>query len=228
MIRSNSERSLVFHFPIAMRYLLYFVLFLGLTQSAFAQKVDSLEIAKVGVDSLVKTIPAPKGKLKKPLNIVPRYATYKSLALPGLGQAYIRQYWTIPIIYAGFGGLGYAIHWNQVRYKSVLSSWENFIYQRDKQLIATPSVNVVIGDKVYEGVTQESVLRSNTALYRRQRDLSIIGCVVLYAFQLVEANVSAHLKTFDNTDDISLKFKPGVRTDYASTPIGITAVYTFK
>lgn len=221
MIRSNSERSLVFHFPIAMRYLLYFVLFLGLTQSAFAQKVDSLEIVKVGVDSLVKTIPAPKGKLKKPLNIVPRYATYRSLMLPGLGQAYIRQYWTIPIIYAGFGGLAYAIHWNQIRYKDAIGGWQTLINEK------VTAVPVQIGDTYYPSLT-ENQLRQATAQYRRQRDLSIIGCVVLYAFQLVEANVSAHLKTFDNTDDISLKFKPGVRTDYASTPIGITAVYTFK
>lgn len=218
---------MAFHLSIAMRFLIYFVLFLGLVRPALAQKADSVQIARVGVDSLTKSIPEPKGKLRKPLNIVPKYATYRSLALPGWGQAYVRQYWTIPIIYGGFGALGYAIHLNNKNYKSVRGSWAEFIRQREAG-VATPSVDVTVGGKTVTGITSESVLRSNTAYYRRFRDLSIIGCVVLYAFQLVEANVTAHLKTFDNTDDISFRLKPGVQTDYVSTPIGVTAVFTLK
>lgn len=221
MIRSKSERSLAFHLSIAMRFLIYFVLFLGLVKPALAQKADSVQIARVGVDSLTKSIPEPKGKLRKPLNIVPKYATYRSLALPGWGQAYVRQYWTIPIIYAGFGALGYAIHWNQVRYKQSITAWQSLIDQK------VTTVPVTIGGTYYSALNQDQ-LRQSTSLYRRQRDLSIIGCVVLYAFQLVEANVTAHLKTFDNTDDISFRLKPGVQTDYVSTPMGVTAVFTLK
>jgi hypothetical protein len=40
----------------------------------------------------------------------PLYAALFSMALPGFGQAYNRKYWKIPIVYAGFAGLGYAIY----------------------------------------------------------------------------------------------------------------------
>ncbi len=39
--------------------------------------------------------------------IIPKQATIRSVMLPGLGQAYNRQYYKIPFIYVGFGVMGY-------------------------------------------------------------------------------------------------------------------------
>ncbi|MDB5282403.1 MAG: hypothetical protein JWO06_1478, partial [Bacteroidota bacterium] len=47
----------------------------------------------------------------------PLKAALFSAVLPGLGQAYNRRYWKIPIIYAGFGGLGYAIYFTSSNFK---------------------------------------------------------------------------------------------------------------
>ncbi|NOR75969.1 MAG: hypothetical protein GQ525_12535, partial [Draconibacterium sp.] len=47
----------------------------------------------------------------------PKKAATFSAILPGLGQAYNKKYWKIPIIYAGFGVLGYFISWNNKNYK---------------------------------------------------------------------------------------------------------------
>lgn len=219
-MRSKSARSLPLQVLTAMKFLICFVLFWGGSLGAFAQVPDSVSLAKrPATDSI------PPGPAKKPFVIVPQKATYRSLMLPGLGQAYVKQYWTIPIIYAGFGGLGYAIHWNQVRYSAMKSGWQEYL----NQVAAgqTPSVDVTLGGTKYT-FTREDSFRAGTAQFRRQRDLSIIGCFALYALQLVEANVTAHLKTFDNTDDISLQFRPGVQSEYFSTPMGVTAVFTFK
>ena len=37
----------------------------------------------------------------------PKKATLYSAILPGLGQAYNKKYWKIPIVYAGFAVFGY-------------------------------------------------------------------------------------------------------------------------
>jgi hypothetical protein len=55
--------------------------------------------------------------------------------------------------------------------------------------------------------------------YRRQRDLSWIGLAVGWTLQAIQANVSAHLKGFDMTEDISLKFEPALE----SSSFGISA-----
>ena len=37
----------------------------------------------------------------------PKRATLYSAVLPGLGQAYNKKYWKIPVVYAGIGTIGY-------------------------------------------------------------------------------------------------------------------------
>jgi hypothetical protein len=44
--------------------------------------------------------------------------------------------------------------------------------------------------------------------YRKNRDLCIIGTVVFYAIQIVDANVDANLFDFDISDDLSLRILP--------------------
>src|SRR5512134_3209300 len=61
------------------------------------------------VINVTDTVIQPKHSAKK--------ASLYSMALPGLGQAYNRKYWKIPVIYAGFGVLGYNIHVNNKEMK---------------------------------------------------------------------------------------------------------------
>ena len=47
--------------------------------------------------------------LKKPINpLAPAKAAFYSAILPGLGQAYNKKYWKIPIVYAAIGTGVYA------------------------------------------------------------------------------------------------------------------------
>ena len=151
----------------------------------------------------------------------PRRATLRSLVVPGWGQAYVRQYWTIPIIYGGYGTLVGIARWNHVRYKAYRTGWQWLIdaYARD---------SVTSKATVYNRDFTQEQLRYITSAFRRQRDLSIIGLVAVHALQTVEANVTAHLKTFDDSDDISLHLRPGSITDFGGTPLGLTVVMTFQ
>ena len=51
-------------------------------------------------------------------------AAYMSAILPGSGQVYNGKWWKVPIIYAGFGGLGYMAVSNYKDYKLFLSAYK--------------------------------------------------------------------------------------------------------
>jgi hypothetical protein len=66
--------------------------------------------------------------------------------------------------------------------------------------------------------------------FRRNRDYTYIGMFVAWAFNVVDANVSAHLKTFDVSDDITLQVKPILDFDPLSKGLvsSLTLSFNFK
>lgn len=175
--------------------------------------------------------------------IIPKKATLRSLMLPGLGQAYNRQYYKIPFIYVGFGVMGYLF----VKYRGLAKEAEtgyrrllygdpvtdalfNYgdgftasfpdAYQNISGAAVTSTALYTKVDEVLIGVspfTDNKVVFRTTAnaknaydTFRRYRDLNLLLSGVLWAVNIVEANVAAHLKTFDLTDDISMTVEPNV------------------
>lgn len=141
-------------------------------------------------DSLV-TIPdsiTPKQKART--NSSPRIASILSAVIPGAGQVYNRKYWKVPIIYAGLGGFGYLFVKNQNEY----------LFYR-KNLIA--SVNGDTAAMTTQEYSQDQ-LQSQKLFYRKRRDQFAFGCIAMYLINIIDANVDAHLKTFDVSDDLSL------------------------
>ena len=47
----------------------------------------------------------------------PAKAAFYSALVPGLGQAYNKKYWKIPIVYIGLGVGIYSYTWNQKKYQ---------------------------------------------------------------------------------------------------------------
>ena len=188
--------------------------------------------------------------------IIPKQATIRSLILPGLGQAYNRQYYKIPFIYVGFGVMGYLF----VKYKGLAKEAEDG-YRRllygDKisdaysaslnpdffpgmliQSVSVPAQYAKV-EQVLIGVgpfTDRKVVITTTATaknaydtYRRYRDLNLLLSAALWAINIVEANVAAHLKTFDLTDDISMRVEPHVLPMPGTGFVpGLRVAFTFK
>ena len=50
---------------------------------------------------------AKNDSIAEPKKHNPEKATLYSAILPGLGQAYNKKYWKIPVVYAGIGTIGY-------------------------------------------------------------------------------------------------------------------------
>lgn len=195
-------------------------------------------------DDTAQVTPKQEAAIRK---IIPRQATIRSLILPGMGQAYNRQYYKIPFVYGGFGAVGYFF----VRYRRLANEAENG-YRRllygdvvpEVRITSVPGVPASITQtvviparyvKVEEVLINSSVFRTQTQakaaydFYRRYRDLNIILSVVLYAVNAVEANVAAHLKTFDLSDDISMRIEPAVLPMPGTGLVpGVRVALTFK
>ena len=126
--------------------------------------------------------------------VLPARASIYSAMLPGLGQAYNGDYWKIPIIYGGFITVGYFISSNNYQYR---------YYKNLHNLATTP-------DSGYTGGASAETLKYYRDTYRRYRDYSILAGVIVYALNVIDANVFAHLQDFDMSDDITASLNPAV------------------
>jgi hypothetical protein len=61
--------------------------------------------------------------------------------------------------------------------------------------------------------------------YRRNIDYSVLVFLLAWGLNVVDATVSAHLKQFDVSDDLSLKFKPMLTPEGR---MGLGLVMNFK
>lgn len=145
--------------------------------------------------------------------IIPRRATIRSLILPGWGQFYNRQYWKIPVIYTGLGVATAIYFWNSTRYNQYLTGYREAYNSTLANPQAGTQTAIVRGE-----VRSVQQLKQITDQFRRQRDLTILLTVLGWALNAVEANVAAHLKTFDISDDISMRVDP---TIYAFPGLGV-------
>ena len=63
--------------------------------------------------------------------------------------------------------------------------------------------------------------------YRRWRDASYIGFAAGWLFFALEANVAAHLKTFDMSEDISMRFEPAGPQTFGMQASGLKLAFVF-
>ena len=127
-------------------------------------------------------------------------AAMYSAILPGLGQAYNKKYWKIPIVYAAAGALTYFI----------ISNQKDYIMFRTAYRLRMDGDSSTIDQ--FADDYNESTLLSYTQQTHKFRDLSIFGATLLYLLNIVDASVDAHLFTFDVSDNLSLNIKPAFIT----------------
>jgi hypothetical protein len=144
---------------------------------------------------------------KVPINpLAPSKAAFYSAILPGLGQAYNKRYWKIPIVWGAIGTGIYAYIWNDQQYdryrtafkrrKAGFSDDEFYDLNPDDDFVpTTPNVS-------------DEALQNAQERYQRDRDLALLITIGLYALNIIDANVDAHLKQFNVNEDLSLKVQP--------------------
>ncbi len=121
--------------------------------------------------------------------LAPAKAAFYSAILPGLGQAYNRQYWKIPIVYGAIGAGAYFYVINNNEYNRFRQAY----FDRKNGL-----------EDEFPQYTDE-VLIDIQKFYRRQRDTAMLLTILAYVLNVIDANVSAHLKQWNVNDNLSFE-----------------------
>lgn len=139
----------------------------------------------------------------------PIKAGFYSAILPGLGQAYNKRYWKVPIVYLALGGSVYLYQYHQDKYQYYRSLYQLEITDED----ATE----------YSSATLETIQK----FHKKKRDGNLILLAGVYILQIVEASVDAHLQYHDVSKTLSLSpdvFQPNPKE---SLSYGFKLTYSF-
>ena len=175
-----------------LKFSIFFLTILTCQFSYSQSKQEELVTADSSV--VIKKKKVKKSK-KEPFDystLDPKKATIYAL-FPGLGQAYNRRYWKIPIIY-GLGTITVisAINAN-IQYETYLKGLNTLT---EKNLDYYP---IYIEKDGTTTELSESQLKQEKDIYKRKRDFNIILTLAIYGLQIVDANVDAHLLKFHNS-----------------------------
>lgn len=142
----------------------------------------------------------------------PRGALFRSLAVPGWGQVYNRQYLKAPVVVGLIGGLvGVVVHSNNRTILFRRAAIYDDCLERPMDL--PPEVctdferfasDFQRADELTAGPLNAPSARNLRDQFRRQRDLFTLLSVLAYGLQALDAYVSAELADFDTGEDLAI------------------------
>ena len=183
------------------------IIFIGLlffvsgSTTVFSQKKDDAVL--VAKDTLKSNDIDP---------LTPAKAAFYSAILPGLGQAYNKKYWKIPIVYGAIGvSLYYYIDSSQ-KYHQYRDA-----YKRRLEGFTDDEFSYLDNDRLIAG----------QKFYQRNKDLSALFVVGFYVLNIIDANVDAALIQFNVNENLSLKPNIYLNDVTQRTNLGLTFNYNF-
>jgi len=209
------------------KFLLFFCFFTTIVFAANAQKPDSaVAIKKTDTPDQKKYVPPiVTGRVYHPDSTHnPKKALFRSGVIPGWGQLYNHRWWKVPIIYGGLALLGDVIVYNQNNYN---------IFLKEAQL---REKGILTGRNASLTAVSDADVISYTDIFRRDRDLGILGFLGGWGIQMIDAYIDAKfIQRFTMDNDLSLKIKPGIfnqpmygSNSFGTVKAGLSLTLTFK
>ncbi|MDB9960743.1 DUF5683 domain-containing protein [Oceanihabitans sp.] len=171
---------------------LFIILFLCLSFPALAQEDDNKDKKNNLPQTSEGIIIEGEINTREPIDpLTPARAAFYSAVLPGLGHIYLKQYWKVPVIYAGLGAGMYFYLDNQKEYNRYRDAYKRRLAGFED-------------DEFFGSITDDGLREAQKTL-RRNKELSLLITVGVYILNIVWANVDAHLLQFNVDDNLSLK-----------------------
>jgi hypothetical protein len=133
----------------------------------------------------------------------PNKAVIMSALLPGLGQAYNKKYWKVPIIYGAGGTFAYYLGYFQDKYIKFRTAYEN---GKEGEIYKIDGREYDYGS-----------LSTGENYYRRYRDLNAIGIAAIYFLNIVDAMIDAHFFYYDVSDNLTMRIQPALFNNPGAT-----------
>jgi Family of unknown function (DUF5683) len=149
----------------------------------------------------------------------PSKAGLLSALLPGAGQLYNGRWWKVPLAVGIVGGTVYGEILYQQRYREFADALNARTDPDPDTNAETDRTRLLPNSTVERGVN----------VYRRQRDSFVAWIALAYTVQIVDAVVDAHLRDFDISDDLSVRWEPTLlRMPTAAAAPGVGLTFTLK
>jgi hypothetical protein len=145
-------------------------------------------------------------------NPLPKRAALYSALFPGVGQVYNKQYWKLGLVTAGVGTITYFLVDNTKFFRSMK---KNYLYRIDNN----PATET---DSTFENY-ETSDLRTILDGSRKNLETTYLAGIGGYMICILDAYISAHLKSFDMSKNLSLQLKP----TYLQKQVGVAMCLKF-
>jgi hypothetical protein len=179
--------------------------------------VSFLSFSQIENDSIPKVLPkelvVTEQIVSEPIDaLAPSKAAFYSAILPGLGQAYNKKYWKIPI---AVGGIAAGIYFYQRNDK---------LYNRYRDAYKRRLAGFT--DDEFPRVTDAGLIRAQKTL-KQNKELSLLITIGIYALNIIDANVDAHLLQYNVDENLALQPHFQYNEKENSTDLGLTLNFKF-
>ena len=132
-----------------------------------------------------------------------------SAIVPGLGQAYNKKFWKVPIVFASGATAGYFIYRNYTIYNNfkqayILANDTNLANNIQQFTVWNPVKKETYYPELYDQPRKADI----QDIFRKYLDYSMVAGIAVYGLNILDAVVDAHLYNFNVNDDLSLNIHP--------------------
>ncbi len=139
--------------------------------------------------------------------LAPSKAAFYSALVPGLGQIYNKRYWKLPIVYGAMGTGIYAYTFNNTQYNRYRDAFKS-----RRAGFTTDEFWDINGNGTGPDLS-DAALQDAQERFQADRDLSLLLTILMYALNVIDANVDAHLKQYNVNERLSWDFRPQLYPD---------------